>query len=893
MFSIKHIPSGITPYKDDRYERKPQYPTQEDEIVIKCVAVNCDDSVLVKLFLKINGIEKVFYPEKEMNKEKNEMNCRFEIGKIKLGEKVSYYFEGRCHNKRIQTKEYKFAIQKWLSGMSVDALDFKNNCIIGYLKHVKKIAIIIYFKNGVLNMVVCEDKYVSQHIGDISTFEQIKDDLYKLKNNDSLYYLELKKDSFEFLIKNNNNNVLLKSNIENVKIRMNCEYNISSIDWMYETISKEFLGFGERYDCLNQKGKNPDIYVIEEFANQKEKTYMPVPFFMTEQNYGIYMGTTYHTYFDLCKEKETGVTIRCDMNPEDLYVNCKMIFGTPKEILQQYYQLTGYPKLPPKWAFGPWMSSNRWNTQKETLKQLEYTKQYDIPVTVLVLEAWSDEINFYNFNDAKYEKVYDAKHLSYSDYSFTEEGKWENPKEMIDILHDNNVKLILWQIPVIKYEKGNEDEQHKIDEAYVINNKLCVFNEDGTPYRIPDNWFSNSLVPDFTNPQTVKWWFNKRKYLTSELKVDGFKTDGGEFIYDDTCVFHNGKLGAEMRNQYPISYIEAYTNFIGEDRVLFSRAGYTGAGNYPMHWAGDKVSTFEEYKSAIIAGLTANISGIPFWGFDIGGFAGDLPSTELYIRSTQAATFSPIMQFHSEPPRSLQENNDRTPWNIAEVNNDEVVIEVYKKYANIRMNILPYIYNEAVKVSGQGLAMMRPLFYDFSKDAETYNIETEYMFGENLLICAITEEGVEEISVYLPEGEWTDLFTGTKYEGSCYINYKCPLEKIPVFIRKNSIISLNLNKQLELGESIGNDISSYENFCFFINGDYIDDYTFLDDLGNRMNIQFIDGDVEVKSISNIKEIYFIISREIEPDNMVYVKRFNEHFNIWKRDLIKTMEQFHQ
>ncbi|MGV8154841.1 MAG: TIM-barrel domain-containing protein [Alkaliphilus sp.] len=883
-FSIKHIPNGITPYNEDRYERKPQYPTEEDEIIIKCVAVNCDDSTQIKLYLKINGMEKALHPEKKMDLEKSEMNCEFEIGKTKLSDKVSYYFEGQCHNERTRTKEYRFATHKWLNGMKVDAVNYTDNCIIGYLKYEKKLAIVIYFKNSMLNMVVCDAKYVSQHIGDASTFKQIKDEVYQFKDKDSLCYLELLKDSFEFFIKNSNNDVILKSNVDNLKIRMDCDHDISSIEWTHETASKEFFGLGERYDSLNQKGKSPDIRVFEEFTNQKEKTYMPVPFFMTEQEYGVYIDTTYHSYFDLCKEKENRMSIRCDVNSQNLHVGYKIIFGTPKKMLQQYYQITGYPKLPPKWAFGPWMSSNRWNTQEETLKQLEHAKQYDIPATVLVLEAWSDEITFYSFNDAKYKKVDGENHVSYLDYSFTEAGKWENPKEMIDILHDNNVKLILWQCPVIKYEKGNENEQHKIDEEYVINNKLCVFNDDGTPYRIPDNWFANSLIPDFTNPKTVEWWFNKREYLIKELKVDGFKTDGGEFIYDDSCVFYNGETGAEMRNQYPISYAKAYTNFIAEDRVLFSRAGYTGAGNYPLHWAGDKYSTFEEHRSVIIAGLSANISGIPFWGFDIGGFAGDLPSTELYIRSTQVATFSPIMQFHSEPVSSPQENNDRTPWNVAETNGDEIAIEVYRKYANIRMNILPYIYNEAIKVAEQGLAMMRPLFYDFSKDIETYNIETEYMFGENLLICAVTEEGAKEISLYLPEGDWTDLFTGTKYAGGDYINYKCPLEKIPVFIRKNCITPLNLNMQFELGGNIGNGISSYERLCFLINGDYIEGYTFVDDLGNEINIQFLNGEVEVKSESDIGEIHFIIAKEIELANMVYVKRFNEHYEIWKKDL---------
>jgi alpha-D-xyloside xylohydrolase len=140
-----------------------------------------------------------------------------------------------------------------------------------------------------------------------------------------------------------------------------------------------------------------------------------------------------------------------------------------------------------------------------------------------------------------------------------------------------------------------------------------IHNQPDSRYTIPeDHWFAGSLLLDFTNPEAVDWWFEKRKYLLT-LGVDGFKTDGGEFILSDDVVAANGCTGLEMRNGYAASYIKAYSRFVGKDRVLFSRAGYKGQQKYPIQWAGDQMSTWEEFHHILSAGLSIGLSGVPFW----------------------------------------------------------------------------------------------------------------------------------------------------------------------------------------------------------------------------------------------------------------------------------------
>ena len=163
------------------------------------------------------------------------------------------------------------------------------------------------------------------------------------------------------------------------------------------------------------------------------------------------------------------------------------------------------------------MSSNGWNTQKEALEQLAKMHETAIPATVMVLEAWSDEETFYIWNDAEYTPRADGGAVHYEDFTFRTEGKWPDPGAFCRTLADENVKLILWQIPVIKYEAAPHGLQLDLDWEYAKKYGLCLKNADGTPYQITEMWFGNSLIPDFTNPETKRWWLDCRRYLGRTL----------------------------------------------------------------------------------------------------------------------------------------------------------------------------------------------------------------------------------------------------------------------------------------------------------------------------------------------------------------------------------------
>lgn len=461
------------------------------------------------------------------------------------------------------------------------------------------------------------------------------------------------------------------------------------------------------------------------------------------------------------------------------------------------------------------MSANDWNSQAIVESMVNESARHQIPASALVIEAWSDEATFYIWNDAQYEAETSAKPLTYSDFTFPSEGRWPDPKAMIDNLHQQGTRIILWQIPVIK----RLDEAHpqlQLDQSYAMEQGFCVRESDGEPYRVRPFWFHGGLVLDFTNPQAVAWWMSKRQYLLTELGVDGFKTDGGEHLFGTGLRFADGRRGDELWNLYPNLYAGAYHRFaedLEREIITFSRAGFTGAQAFPCHWAGDENSTWEAFRASIIAGLSAGISGISFWGWDIGGFSGEIPTAELYLRATAMAAFCPIMQYHSEYNARRKPCRDRTPWNIQAQTGDLRVVPVYRKYANLRLNLLPHIYSEAKKSTENGLPLMRALFVEDPDDQSWREYPYQYYLGDQLLVAPVVAPGVNTARAYVPAGSWYDFWTGRSVSGGRAIEYPAAIDQIPVLAKAGAIIALNLGDDLCLGSWVGNAPDRVDRLC--------------------------------------------------------------------------------
>lgn len=592
-------------------------------------------------------------------------------------------------------------------------------------------------------------------------------------------------------------------------------------------------GFGEKFDSVNQAGKLVRCMVEEKCFHQGPFTYLSMPFFVSTEGFGIYVDTYLEVDFDFTKEGEVGISFaKAEGEAPSVY----LYEGTMKEILTAFRRKAGMPKMFPRWSLGAWMSSNRWHNEKEVREQLAYKEKYHFPHSVLVIEPWSEPSTWYLFKGSKGPVMEPNEGGIPAGTTFHD--PYPDPKKLIDDIHKAGLKLVLWTAPSYPYASakgGEHQEQWKSDIEYASKHHLEVLKKDGEPYIVPETWFIGDMIPDFTSPEGNRFYFAHSKYLL-DWGVDGWKTDGGEFIHQEDVLCHDGETGLTMKNHYPDLYESEYAKFAGKDRILFSRSGGQLAPTNTIVWAGDQQSSWDEYRSILKAGLSAGWSGISTWGYDIAGFSGQLPTEELYKRALMMACFTPIMQWHSDPVSNggwdftgAWPCNDRSPWNIAAFHKDPSLLDLLRPFFFLHYNLVPYEYQLMKESHETGIPAMRQLTMEFPKDKLTWNIEDEYLLGDALLVAPILEDYIDTREVYLPEGEWWGLFDGKKREGGKKVSEKVLPDVFPVYLRSGKCVPLNLNGP-HLMSDVSNQVDGYHDLSFLVAGE--GKYHFVDDLGN-------------------------------------------------------------
>jgi len=555
------------------------------------------------------------------------------------------------------------------------------------------------------------------------------------------------------------------------------------------------VGFGERFDTLDQRGLALDSVVFEQYKSQgaHRRTYLPMPFahVVGGAGWGFHVRTSRRVWFDVGASTPDALVIEAETGPDGA-LELALYDGDPRTVLRRFLDEVGRPEVLPDWVFRLWASGNEWNTQAEVMRQADLHREHGVPVGSIVIEAWSDESTFTTWRDARATVVDGAEPRRLADFEFPEDGAWPDPKGMVDELHRRDVHVLLWQIPLIKM-RPHPAGQVKADAEAAIRDGMLVREEapDGTlrPYRNRGWWFPLGLMPDLTDERAAHWWTEKRRYLVEEVGVDGFKTDGGEHAWGRELVYLDGRRGDERNNVFPVHYAKAYGDLMrraGKAPVTFSRAGFTGSQAHGAFWAGDENSTWEAFRWSLFAGLNAAASGILYWGWDLAGFSGDVPTAELYLRSAAAATFVPIMQYHSEFNHHRTPSRDRTPWNIAERWGDERVVPVFRRFAQLRDRLVPYLADEARRAVAAGEPLMRPLFFDAPRADEAFAHPFQWMLGDALLVAPVVEEGAGAVRAWLPDGEWIDAFRGTRHTGGV-VERDVPIDEAAVWIRADAV----------------------------------------------------------------------------------------------------------
>lgn len=567
--------------------------------------------------------------------------------------------------------------------------------------------------------------------------------------------------------------------------------------------SEHVTGLGERFDALDHRGRALDSAVFEQYKNQgaERKTYLPMPFahVVGESGWGFHLRTSRRSWFDFGAEQPGRILVEAETDADDdgaAVLDASFYDGSPTAVLDAFLAEAGRPEELPDWVFRLWASGNEWNTQAEVMRQVDLHREHEIPVGSVVIEAWSDESTFTVFRDAQYEVNETGGPLRLNDFTFPADGAWPDPKGMVDELHERNVRLHLWQIPLIKM-RPHPAGQAAADARAAVREAVLIREEapDGSlrPYHNRGWWFPLGLMPDLTDERSARWWTEKRRYLVEEIGIDGFKTDGGEHAWGRDLVYRNGMRGDEGNNLFPVHYARAYGDLLrsaGKAPVTFSRAGFTGSQAHGAFWAGDENSSWDAFRWSMYAGLSAASSGMLYWGWDFGGFSGEIPDGELYLRAAAASVFVPIMQYHSEFNHHRTPSHDRTPWNIAERNADDRVIPVFKRLIEVRERLVPYLAEQARHTIATSAPLMRPLYFDHPHDENVWAHPLQWMLGDDLLVVPVLEAGATDWPVYLPNGAWVDAWTGEAVDGGRLISRSVPLDEIPVYCRAESWASM-------------------------------------------------------------------------------------------------------
>ena len=475
---------------------------------------------------------------------------------------------------------------------------------------------------------------------------------------------------------------------------------------------EKIFGCGESFTQFNKRGQKVILWTDDANGVQNETMYKPIPFYMSSRGYGVFMHHSTPITVDFGKYFNAANAMMIGDDEADLFV----FIGEPKDILDEYTDLTGKAEMPPLWSFGFWMSRITYFSEEEGRNIAKKLRKYKIPSDVI------------HFDTGWFETDWRCN------YEFSK-NRFDDPAKMISDMKADGFNVCLWQLPYFTPKNTLFNE--------IIEKGLAVKDKKGNiPYE--------DATLDFTNPETVKWYQDKIASLL-KMGVGVIKVDFGEAA-PASGIYNNGRTGFYEHNLYPLRYNKAVANItkeVTDNSIIWARSTWAGSQRYPLHWGGDAATTNTAMASTLRGGLSLGLSGFSFWSHDVGGFVTKSPE-DLYRRWTPFGMLTSHVRSHGEPPTE--------PWEYS-----ETFLKGFRNADNMRYKLMPYIYAQAKDASEKGLPMLRALFVEYPNDAGAWLIDDQYLFGSDMLVAPLFEN-VTERSVYLPGGKWIDYQTGKVYE---------------------------------------------------------------------------------------------------------------------------------
>lgn len=435
----------------------------------------------------------------------------------------------------------------------------------------------------------------------------------------------------------------------------------------------------------------------------------------------------------------------------------------PAQVMAEYARLTGKPELPPLWSFG-YQQSHRTLAGPDEIKWVARTlREKKLPCDALIYLGTDFTPSGWNTHNGEF---------TWHPKNFPE------PKKMIDELHDQNFKVVL----------------HTVIEGRKLTGTVA---DACTAAPLPSGRTPDGKWPD--NRQVACYWpVHKPLY---DLGIDGWWPDQGD------------GLDATSRLARIRMYYEGSQQLRPNQRVYaLHRNGHAGMQRFAgFLWSGDVYSTWETLKVHVPIAVNTGLTGIPWWGTDIGGFVPTKEYTgELHVRWFQFGAFCPLFRAHGRTWHL------RLPWgwNTGELGHNEIsnytggaanpdlselrnaeVEPICRKYLELRYRLMPYLYSAVRETHETGLPVMRALWLHYPDDATAVLRGDEYLWGRDMLVAPVVEKGATARNVYLPRGDWYDFWTEEKLAGGREISKAVDLATTPLYVRAGAILPLGPVKQ--------------------------------------------------------------------------------------------------
>jgi alpha-D-xyloside xylohydrolase len=536
-----------------------------------------------------------------------------------------------------------------------------------------------------------------------------------------------------------------------------------------------FYGLGEYFDSVNHRGKVRAMQLeldatIESGYNE---AHVPIPFVTGTRGWGLFVESRLPMAFDVASKEADLVEATIATGTASAAGLSFHVFAAehPLGVTKHFYDTTGYPAKPARWALGPWVWRNENESQAQFENDLDTMRTLDLPTTAVWIDRpYATGVNTFDF---------DAQ-------------KFPDPQAMIRKAHDLGFRLALWHAPYLDQKDPNT--QSLRDEAtangyYPPQNSILI-NNWGRPI-------------DLTNPDAFAFWQRLIRRYT-DLGVEGFKLDFAEDVTvglpgvgRTVWTFSDGSDERTMHAGFQEFYHRVYAETLPTaGGFLLCRAStYGDQTRASVIWPGDLDANLAKHgdpavdggqpyvgglPASIIAGLSLGPSGFPLFGADTGGYQHSPPDQETFMRWFEQTALSTVMQIGT--------GSSTVAWELTQNGYDQSELDAYRRYTRLHLRLFPYVWTYLERIAEDGRPIERALGLAYPELGE--HPDDTYLFGDHLLVAPVTERGASSRDVSLPPGTWVDFWTGASHAGNRHITVSAPIDTLPLFVRAGGIVPM-------------------------------------------------------------------------------------------------------